>query len=267
MTETKKSARGLEEVSHFFLSRNSTGDQAEQDRENKAARASSLAPPPPDQNGPSSTGNFLQTKPATLKTAHEVDMAGIPSSALLQAARTYLLRADAYKEFVAVENIDSPRFGSSDLLLVNKTRTRVVCAKLARTKDCEAFVVSAIAFRGWLKSLMHVGASLFGQPATLDMVLFANGFPEAVACMMDEWAKDTKIHLITFNIFRVEDLRHPVVRFRPVRTGRVAQQKTEKPTAKKETATQNRYQQASESQDISRQEWETFQHLKDRDFT
>ena len=38
MTETKKTARGLEEVSHFFLSRHSTQGESNEDAENKMSR-------------------------------------------------------------------------------------------------------------------------------------------------------------------------------------------------------------------------------------
>ena len=157
-------------------------------------------------------------------------MAGIPSSALLRAAKTYLLRADVDKAFVTVDNIESPRFGASDLLLVNKARTRVVCAKLARGKDCEAFVVSGVAFYCWLEELMQVGAPLFGHRATLDMVLFFHGFSPAVSYLTDRWARNVRIRPIEYNVFRIEGFHHPVVRFRPVRPGRRIQRKTENTT-------------------------------------
>ena len=257
MTETKKSARGLEEVSHFFLSRHSTRDHSEEISEEKAPEEKDRSAAPPS----------LLAQRLNLKSAHEVDVASIPSSALLRAAGTYLLRADDKKGFFAVDNIDSPRFGSSDLLFVNKARTRVVCAKLSREKNCEAFVVSAIAFYCWLKELIQVGASLFGQQATLDMVVFANGFPSAVTYMMDRWTRDVSLHLIQYNIFRVEDLGHPVVRFRPVKPVHQVQRNKEKKEADQVNGTHNKNQQKSESQDISHQEWEAFQRLKEQAFT
>jgi hypothetical protein len=266
MTETKKSARGLEEVSHFFLSRHSTRDDSEEAFEKKA-RAASIAATAPEEKGPAPTAPALPTERLRLKSAHEVDAVGIPSSALLRAAKTYLLRADDKRGFVAVDNIDSSRFGASDLLLVNKARTRVVCARLSRGKDCEAFVVSAMAFYCWLKKLMQVGAPLFGQRATLDMVLFANGFPVAVPYMMERWTRDTNIHLIQYNIFRVEDLGHPVVRFRPVKLTHQSQRKREKPEPEKENLLPKKSEQESDSRDISHQEWEAFQRLKERAFT
>jgi hypothetical protein len=267
MTDTKKSARGLEEVSHFFLSRHNTRGESEEAAGKKASRASSLAAKPPEQDGPPPTESPHQTERLQLKSAYEVDVAGIPSSALLRAAKTYLLRADADKEFVAVDNIESPKFGASDLLFVNKARTRVVCAKLARGKNCEAFVVSGLAFYCWFEELMQVGAPLFGHRATLDMVLFSHGFPPAVAYMTDRWAPDVRVRPIEYNVFRIEGLSHPVVRFRPVRTGRLVRRKTEKPPLQKEDAERNKHQQQSEPLDNSRQEWEAFQRLKERSFT
>jgi len=266
MTETKKSARGLEEVSHFFLSRHSIRDNPEEPFDNKAP-ASSIGVTPPEGKSPLPTAPSLPTDRLRLRSAHEVDVVGIPSSALLRAAKTYLLRADDNRGFVAVDNIDSSRFGASDLLLVNKARTRVVCVRLSRGKNCEAFVVSAMAFYCWLKKLMQVGAPLFGQQATLDMVLFANGFPAAVTYMMDRWTRDTNIHLIQYNIFRVEDLGHPVVRFRPVNPTRRVQRATERPEPEQENPLPKKSEQESDSRDISHQEWEAFQRLKERAFT
>ena len=275
MTEAKKTARGLEEVSHFFLSRhstkdpvsNATRDPSEEAGEEKASQATSMDGETPQEKDETIMPVADETERLRLKSAHEVHAGGIPRSVLLRAARTYLLRADDKKGFFAVDNIDSPRFGSSDLLFVNKTRTRVVCAKLSREKNGEAFVVSAVAFYCWLKKLMQVGASLFGRQATLDMVLFANDFTPAVTYMMDAFAADASIHLIQYNIFRVEGLEHPVVRFRPVKPIRKGRRNNETQDAAQTMQTQNKDQQKNDSQDISRREWEAFQHLKERAFT
>jgi hypothetical protein len=275
MTEAKKTARGLEDVSHFFLSRHSTKDPAGRATENSSDKAAEkmvarVSDMPLEAQGEKDETIMPfadKTERLRLKSAHEVHVGGIPRSVLLRAARTYLLRADDKKGFFAVENIDSPRFGSSDLLFVNKTRTRIVCAKLSREINGEAFVVSAVAFYCWLKKLMQAGASLFGRQATLDMVLFANDFTPAVTYMMDVFAADASVHLIQYNIFRVEALEHPVVRFRPVKPIRKGRRNNETQDAEQTTQTQNKDQQSPEPQDISRREWEAFQDLKEKAFT
>jgi hypothetical protein len=265
MTENKKTARGLEEVSHFFLSRHSTEGGSEEVAEKKASRAASPTAQPSERQDHSKMESPSKTEHLQLKSAYEVDVAGIPSSALLRAAKKYLLRADVEKVFFAVDNIESPRFGASDLLFVNKTRSRVVCAKLARGKDCEAFVVSGVAFYFWLKEMMQVGASLFGHRLTLDMVLFYHGFSPAVSYLNNRWLQNARIRPIEYNVFRIEGLKHPVVRFRPVRTHRLAERRKENPPLQNDKAERNIKHQYSEPQDNAHQDWQAFQRLKERE--
>jgi hypothetical protein len=267
MTDKKKPSRGLEEVSHYFLSRPINKGDSKTVAEKNASQAPSLEEETTDQRIHAPTKTRQQEEGVQLKSAYEVDIARIPSSALLRAAKTYLLRGDADKEFVAVDNIASPRFGASDLLLVNKTRTRVVCAKLARGKDCEAFVISGFAFYSWLEKLLQVGAPLLGHRPTLDMVLFFHRFPAAVALMMDQWAQDVRVRPIEYAVFRIESLSHPAVRFRPLRTGRVAKGKAEKQIRQNDVSARPKDQPQPEPVDSARQEWEAFQRLKERAFT
>ena len=56
-----------------------------------------------------------------LKTTYEAVSIAITRKELLDAVRNFLLHSGSHKDVVLADNIYSPKFGSSDLLFVNKT--------------------------------------------------------------------------------------------------------------------------------------------------
>jgi hypothetical protein len=266
MEDKKTSGRGLEEVSHFFLSRH--GSQGRQTKPpEKTARvdrdhmpASPQSPKTPETTPTPKTSQMV-------KSAYETDISAIPSSALLNATRTYLLRIDAYKDAVQTENLESPKFGSSDLLFVNNTRTNIVCARLSREKNCEAFVVSAVAYFCWLKEFLKIADVVFKQKARVDMYLFSTGFPSAVSYLMENLWNDLAVHLVKYKVLRVEGLKAPAMSFRPMTPTHIVQQPQKRREEPERNGMLMEQEEATDPLDITARQWREFNRLKERSLT
>ncbi|MBW2107152.1 MAG: hypothetical protein JRI36_00585 [Deltaproteobacteria bacterium] len=218
MTESNPSKRGLEEISHLFLSSAGPKDTRPGSRPAKA-RLEKAAPEPTDPGPPA------ESQPVGLMAAVEADALQVTTPALLQAAKTYLKRSDLYKDAVPVENIESRYYGMSDLVLVDRRRGRIACARMARDQDSAGFLVSSLAYYDWLRQCIHVGALFFDADPTLDMYVFADNFSSSISSLADRWTDRDRVHLVTYKVWRVEGLKRPVVHFRPVRQSRASRKK------------------------------------------
>lgn len=266
MNDNRKRAKGLEEISHLFLSHSGTKDHRNKTDQEKKPRVGRPATAP-DQGACEAAGGRVPPAHLTLKSARKADVATVSSSALLAAAKSYLYRQGPCQDLVAVENMDSPQFGSSDLLFVNGTRTRIICARLSRMRHSEAFVVSAMAYYRWLRQSLGVGALFFGQEPALDMYLFANSFSPATTCVLNDWLDEDSLHLVSYDIWQVDGLSQPVARFRSVTPAPAARQKPARPNIREEPARVDKKHGEADPASLSLQQWETFQRLKERAFT
>ncbi len=265
MKEKKIPPRGLEDVSHFFLSSPRPADHPK----GGAEKSGSSVVVPPHMFAPEALDPSLDTasreKHPGIKLAHGADPATLSGPELRGAARAFLLGGYFKEGFSVAPNIDSPEFGSSDLLLVDKSKINIICAKLHHGRDCEAFVVSAMAYYFWLKEFLKVGAIFLQQQAHLDMFLFSGRFPASISCLTGHLKGDTRVHLIQYNVFNVEGMEDPVVSFQYVIPGPNADdQRARKKGVVQRPPALPRQESESDAPDSPRREFDAFNRLKDR---
>lgn len=160
-----------------------------------------------------------------LKATYEALSLAIPKQELVSAAKRFLLDSDSNRDLILLDNIDSPKFGSSDLLFINKAKTDLTLARLNDRADCERFVISAISYYFWLNESIRVDEILFDRKSRLEMYLFSPDFSPAICYLVDNLSKKYGVHLVKYNIFQVEDLDEPAINFQHITLKGPAQDK------------------------------------------
>jgi len=117
------------------------------------------------------------------------------------------------KRLLLVDNIYSPKFGSSDLLFVNKAKTNLTVGKLNDSTDGENFIISSIAYYLWLKEFITVSEVFLNGKFGLDMYLFSHDFSAASCYLMDNLTRELKVHPIKYKILQVEGVDEPALYF------------------------------------------------------
>ncbi len=212
--EEKKTARSLEDVSHFFLSGHDSSNQP-CGPSRKKGRGD------PVQTAALSEDIHRRERPVykgfvTMKSTRRTDVSSVPKDRLVEAAGQFLLNLGSYEDASVEENIASPKFGSSDLLLTNKAKTDIVCARLNNGKNCEAFIVSAIAYYFWFREFLQVGQCLFNGKPRLEMYFFLDDLPAVVSHMLEKLRENVRVHLVKYNILQVEGLKGLAIYFQHI---------------------------------------------------
>lgn len=148
-----------------------------------------------------------------LKVAYDTGSTPIPKEELVDATKRFLLHSASNKDFVLIENINSFKFGSSDLLFINKAKTNLTVAKLNDRENTEKFVISSISYRFWLEECITASKIVSDGKTGLDMYLFSPEFSTAICYLVDNLAQEHPIHLVQYCIMRVEDLDKPAIHF------------------------------------------------------
>jgi hypothetical protein len=160
-----------------------------------------------------------------VKTTYETLSITIPRKELLDAARKFLLHSGLGNDFVLVDNIYSPKFGSSDLLFMNRAKTNLTVARLNDRKEGEDFIISSISYYFWLKEFVTISEVFFNAKGGLDMYLFSHDFSAAIRYLMDNMARRLKVYAIKYNILQVEGLNEPAIYFQHITPKNHAQDK------------------------------------------
>ena len=198
-----------------------------------------------------------------VKTTYEAVSITIQRKELLDAARNFLLHSGSHKDVVLVDNIYSPKFGSSDLLFVNKARTNLTVARLNDHEDCERFIISSMSYYFWLKESITVSKVFFNGKSELDMYLFSHDFSATVRYLMDNLTGKLKVYPIKYNILQVEGLNEPAIYFQHMTLRDHAQDKPVKKERQEEKAVLTEEKEGSASLKISPQELREFDRLKE----
>ena len=198
-----------------------------------------------------------------VRTTYEAVSIAIPRKELLDAAKKFLLHSESHKDVVLVDNIYSPKFGSSDLLFVNKARTNLTVARLNDREDSEKFIISSISYYFWLKEFVTVSEVFFNGKSELDMYLFSNDFSAAIRYLMDNLTRKLNAYPIKYSILQVEDLNEPAIYFQHMSLRDHAQDKPVKKERREEKAVLTEEQEGSASLKISPQELREFDRLKE----
>jgi hypothetical protein len=198
-----------------------------------------------------------------LKTTYEAVSIAITRKELLDAVRDFLLHSGSHEDVVLADNIYSPKFGSSDLLFVNKARTTLTVARLNDQEDCEKFIISSISYYFWLKEFITVSEAFLNGKSELDMYLFSHDFSAAIRYLMDNLTGKLKVYPIKYNILQVEDLTEPAIYFQHMTLRDPTQDKPVKKERQEEKAVLTQEKQGSASLKISAQESREFDRLKE----
>jgi hypothetical protein len=160
-----------------------------------------------------------------VKTTYETLSITIPRKELLDAARKFLLHSGLNNDFVLVDNIYSPKFGSSDLLFMNRAKTNLTVARLNDRKEGEDFIISSISYYFWLKEFITVNEVFFNAKGGLDMYLFSHDFSVPIRYLMDNMSRKLMVYAIKYNILQVEGLNEPAIYFQHITPKNHAQDK------------------------------------------
>jgi hypothetical protein len=200
-----------------------------------------------------------------LKITHDTGSAPIPKEGLLDATKRFLLHSDSNKDLVLIENINSLKFGSSDLLFINEAKTNLTVTKLNNRENTEKFVISSISYFFWLAECIAAGKVLFNGNIGLDMYLFSPEFSTAICYLVDNLAPELPIHLVKYRIIDVEDLDRPAIHFQRLNFNDPIQGPTQDELEKDSLVGQDVITQKKEGSmpiEISAQELSEFRRLK-----
>ncbi|MFC1890638.1 hypothetical protein ACFL4G_12870 [Thermodesulfobacteriota bacterium] len=198
-----------------------------------------------------------------VKAAFEVPSSPIPRTTLVEAAGRFLLRSKPGEDFTPTNNIDSPGFGSSDLLFVDKARANLMAARLLDGDNCEKFIVSSISYYFWLGEFLLISEAFSRRKTELELYLFLNDFSPAVSLFMKNLAPDLRLHLVKHKALEVEGLHEPVIHFERMifeATPKVPPVKEQEPPEKAPPAEENT---AQAPPQISALEMNEFKRLRE----
>ncbi|UCD87847.1 MAG: hypothetical protein JSV01_08945 [Desulfobacterales bacterium] len=148
-----------------------------------------------------------------LKTTYEADFVAIPKEELVDAAKRFLLQSHSDEDLILLENINSLKFGSSDLLFINKPKTNLTVAKLSNRESSEKFFISSISYCFWLAECITAGKVFFNGKTGWDMYLFSHEFSAAICYLVDNLSQELPIHLVKYYMIHLEDLDEPAIYF------------------------------------------------------
>ncbi len=130
---------------------------------------------------------------------------------LVQAARNYLATCEPEHPVQDLLNIDSPTFGSSDLILANPARTRLHIARFCTDGRVHRFLVDALAFGCWTRDMIGVSTRVFRTSATFTLYLFAPSFPETARALLVPFSGLFQVELVPFALVRIAGRPNPVI--------------------------------------------------------
>ncbi|UCG80430.1 MAG: hypothetical protein JSV60_10800 [Desulfobacterales bacterium] len=148
-----------------------------------------------------------------LKTTYEADFVAIPKEELVDAAKRFLLQSHSDEDFIPVENVDSLKFGSSDLLFVNKGKTNLTVVRLCYRESSEKFFISSVSYCLWLVECITAGKILFNGKTGLNIYLFSHEFSTEICYLVDNLSHELPIHLVKYYVIHAEDLDEPAIHF------------------------------------------------------
>jgi len=198
-----------------------------------------------------------------VKTTYETVSIAIPRKELLDAAKKFLMHSGSHKDLVLVDNIYSPKFGSSDLLLVNKAKTNLIVGRLNDREEGENFIISSISYYFWLMEFITISEVFLNGKCGLDMYLFSHDFSAASRYLMDNLTGKLKVYPIKYNTLQVEGLNEPAIYFQHITPKDHAQEKPVKKERQEEKVILTEEKESSAALKISAQELREFDRLKE----
>ena len=252
MEDRKNHARGLEEVSHLFLSGLSAPEKARRlTHEVVQTDAGEIITKP----------DITARKSPMLQTIYDAKSTVIPRQELLDAAKSFLLCFGSDKDLILVDNIYSPKFGSSDLLLVNHAKTNLTVGRLNNRAEDEKFIIESISYYFWLKEFITISEILFNNKCGVGMYLFSHDFSAASRYLIDNLIRKLNVYLIKYNILQSESLNGPAIYFQHIAPIDHAKKKPVKKEDKEDKVVSTGEKEGSAALKISAQELREFDRL------
>jgi len=199
-----------------------------------------------------------------VKIINDAVSTAIPQEELMKAAKNFLLQSGSDQDLVSADNIASPHFGSSDLLLVNPEKTHLTVARFRDTEDAEGFVIPAMAYYVWLKDLVTASEWLSHGKMDIAMYLFSHNFSAAIPYLMDHVASTLDIHLVKYHVLKVEGLDEPGIYFQALPPSILGTNTSSERHETKVAAVAGEEEDTSDALEISAEELSEFNRLQER---
>lgn len=198
-----------------------------------------------------------------VKTIYETVSIAIPRKELLDAAKRFLLHSVSHQDLVLADNIYSPKFGSSDLLLINKAKTNLTIGRLNDREEGENFIISSISYYFWLKEFITISEVFLNGKCGLEMYLFSRDFSAASRYLMDNLTGKLKVSPIKYKILQVEGLNEPAIYFQYITPKDHVQENPVEKERQEEKVDLTEEKERSAALKISAQELREFDRLKE----
>jgi hypothetical protein len=250
--EKNRRKRGLEDVSHFFLSGSNPAPVSTEDPARQALPAPTDSGPGLKEELRPSVG-IAGKGPVPLKVARPVEATAVDKTNLCKAAEEFL-RSVSSLQFVAVDNIHSSKFGASDVMLFNQREMRVVCGRIHQHGKPADFPVRDVAYFAWLKECLTACTPLFNTGIDLAMYLFSNAFPPPSVQIVERLTGNMSVHLVQYHLLQVSEENGPAIYFQPLNPAN-------------RDPLDLRPKVDWDVMGVSKEEWQTFNRLKERSLT
>jgi hypothetical protein len=212
--EKNRRKRGLEDVSHFFLSGSKPAPVSTENPGRQTLPAPTDSGPSLEEDPCPSVG-IAGKEPVPLKVARPVEATVVDKTNLCRAAEEFL-RSVYSLQFVAVDNIHSSRFGASDLMLFNQREMRGVCGRIHQHGKSADFPVRDVAYFVWLKECLTACTPLFNTGIDLALYLFSNTFPSPCVQIVERLIGSMSVYLVQYHILQVSEENGPAIYFQPL---------------------------------------------------
>ena len=201
-----------------------------------------------------------------VKTIYRAASMVIPRAELVETAKRFLVNSGSCKDVVLADNIRSPKFGSSDLLFVNSTKTNLTAARLNHRNNgegCEKFIISSISYYFWVRQFITVSEVFLNGTCGLEMYLFSDDFSTPVRYLMDNLPNKSVFHLVQYSVLQGEDFDEPAIYFQPASFQDPPQESAIKNDDLQEDSHVSEHSMAAGPVEISPHEFSVFNRLKE----
>lgn len=267
MDEKNRNKRGLEDISHFFLSGQNSSKQTDQGQEQEET-----AGHPVSSNGENGTPKFVPDKDSTkIKMALPADAAVRSETNIVESVEEFLKNGHG-SHFVSVKNIRSSRFGIPELTLFNKKEGVILCGTIQQSKWFSDFLLASLGYFAWLKECVTASSPFFEKSPRVLLYLFCDRFPSQARQIVKQLKETTSVRLIQYQLLQIPDRTAPIVYYQPLLSANSNKQRTVSPKqgqagpSQFENATSDHAKPVHSQPDISEEEWQIFNRLKDRAF-
>lgn len=272
MDEKNRNKRGLEDISHFFLSGQNPPKSPEKGPSDKEQEQEK----PVENPGTSRAGNGSPLRVSSkdtmkIKIAHPADAAVRSETNIVETAEEYLTKSHS-GHFVSEKKFRSSQFGVPEFTLFNKKEGVILCGKIQKGKGFSDFLLSSLGYYAWLKECLTASSPFFEKRPRVLLYLFCDRFPSQARQIVEQLKEIFSIRLVRYQLIQIPDRPGPIVTFQPILSANgnepsVVSLKAETPiNSPFDNVTEDLSKPIDSQSDISEEEWQVFNRLKERAF-